>query len=98
MNTYDIGDIVRIANVFTTTATGAVLDPTTVSLVVLAPDGTETTYTYLGGNPITRDSQGTYHVDVAITQVGRYRYRWTSTGTGASAEEGAFEVRPRRVP
>lgn len=96
MNTYDIGDTVRITNVFTTQATGAAVDPTTIALTLMAPDGTETTYTYAGGT-VTKDSTGTYHVDVSITASGDYRYRWVSTGTGAAAEEGRFQVRVKRV-
>jgi hypothetical protein len=96
MNSYDLGDVARISTIYTITATGAVLDPTTVTMVVMAPDRTETTYTYAGGT-VTKDSTGNYHVDVSIAAAGLWRYRWTSTGTGQASEEGAFEVRPRRV-
>jgi hypothetical protein len=94
--TYDIGDVVRISDAITTTATGSAIDPTAVSLVLLLPDATETTYTY-AGSTITKDSAGNYHVDVTITMAGTHRYRWTSTGTGAASEESWFQVRPRRV-
>lgn len=96
MNTYDIGDVVRISNVFTVTSSGAVIDPGTVTLVVMAPDTTEATYTYAGSS-VTKDSTGTYHVDISPAMAGIYRYRWTSTGTGAGSEESRFEIRPRRV-
>lgn len=93
-STYDIGDTVRLANVFT--QSGTAIDPTAVTLVVRLPDATQTSYTY-AGNTITKDSTGHYHVDVSTTIAGIYRYRWTSTGTGAASEESWFEVRPRRV-
>jgi hypothetical protein len=93
-STYDIGDIVRITSVFTQNA--AVIDPSTVALAIKAPDATTTTYTYAGAT-ITKDSPGTYHVDVAPTLTGTWRYRWVSTGTGAGAEESWFQVRVRRV-
>lgn len=97
MNSYDVGDYVRISNAFTTLVTGAAIDPTTVSLVVRAPDGTSTTYTYAGAT-VTKDSTGSYHADIPATMAGLWRYRWTSTGTGAASEESVFEVIPRRVP
>ncbi len=93
-STYDIGDYVRISSTFT--QGGTVLDPTTVTLVLRAPDATSTTYTYAGAT-IIRESQGVYHVDVSVTAAGTYRYRWTTTGTGASSEEGWYQVRSRRV-
>lgn len=102
-NSYDIGDVSRIYNTFS--QSGVVITPTTVALVVKAPDGTSTSYTYAGGT-VLRDADGThtpaattgtFYVDVAVALAGTYRYRWTSTGTGAASEEGWFEVRPRRV-
>lgn len=94
MNTYDIGDVVRISNTFTQNA--AVIDPGTVSLKVVAPDASSVTYTYAGAT-VVKDSVGVYHVDVAIALSGTYLYRWVSTGTGAGAEESWFQVRARRV-
>jgi hypothetical protein len=94
MTTYDVGDVVRLSNAYTQSAVA--IDPTTVTLVVMAPDTTETTYTY-AGTTITKDSTGNYHVDVSVTASGTWRYRWTSTGTGAASEEGSFQVRVRRV-
>lgn len=93
-STYDIGDVVRVSNTFTQNA--AVIDPGTVSLKVVAPDASFITYTYAGA-AIVKDSVGVYHVDVAITLAGTYRYRWVSTGTGAGAEESWFQVREQKV-
>jgi hypothetical protein len=92
--TYDVGDYVRCSAAFTQAAVA--VDPTTVLLKVLAPDGTSTTYTYALAT-ITKDSAGNYHVDVPVTMEGRYQYRWTSTGTGAASEEGFLYVRERAV-
>ena len=92
--TYDIGDMVRLTGTFTQNA--AVVDPSTISVKLLAPDATSSTYTYSGGT-VVRDSMGVYHVDVAPVLSGTYRYRWVSTGTGAAAEEEWFQVRSRRV-
>lgn len=93
-STYDIGDVVRITSTFAQSAVA--IDPTTVALVLKAPDLTSTTYTYALAT-VTKDSTGNYHVDIPVLQTGTYRYRWTSTGTGAASEESWFQVRPRRV-
>lgn len=94
IHTYDIGDVVRISSTFTQNAVA--IDPSTVSLTVKDPAATSTTYTYAGAT-VTKDSVGNYHVDVAPTLTGTYKYRWVSTGTGQAAEENSFQVRTRRV-
>lgn len=98
-NTYDIGDVVHLTAVFTNMSTGLPVDPSTVTVVVMAPDTSETTYTYPA--TVIRDSTGNYHVDIPVTSdliAGRYRHRWTSTGTGKASLEGWFLVRARLVP
>lgn len=92
-NTYDIGDVVHISSAFTQLTVP--IDPSTVTLKVTLPDGTQNTYTYPAD--VAKDSVGNYHVDLAITMMGTYRYRWFSTGGGAAAEEGWFQVRTQRV-
>lgn len=93
MNVYDIGDTTRISTNFS--QGGIAQDPGTVALRVKFPDATISDYAYPA--TIVRDSVGNYHVDLAITQRGPHRYRWVSTGAAASAEEGVFQVRTRRV-
>ena len=92
-STYDIGDIVRITGAFTQNA--ALLDPTTVALTVKLPNATLLTYSFPA--TITRDSLGTFHVDIQPTLSGTWRYGWLSTGTGAAYEESWFQVRVKRV-
>jgi hypothetical protein len=96
-STFDVGDEVRMSTVFTTTATGAALDPSTVSLTVMTPDRVETTYVYGTDSALVRTATGNYRLDLSITQAGVHRFRWTSTGTGQASEESWFEVRARRV-
>lgn len=92
-NTYDIGDVVRISSAFTQLTVP--IDPSTVTLKLTLPDGSQNTYTYPA--TITKDSTGTYHVDLGITQRGTHRYRWSSTGGGAAAEEDWFQARTQLV-
>lgn len=91
IQTFDIGDTVRFAAVFTTTA-GVATDPTTVALKLKEPDGAETSYTYAGA-AVTKDSTGTYHKDVVVDASGTWHYRWVGTGAVTSAEEGRIVVR-----
>jgi hypothetical protein len=75
--------------------TGALVNATTLTLVVklAAADGTlTTTGTY--ASPVN-DSTGVYHQDIPVTDLaglGHYRYVWTSTGTGAGISKGDFDV------
>lgn len=95
MNTYDIGDQVRLTSNLTNLS-GTLTDPTTVTLRVRKPDGVATDYTYAGG-AVTKSSTGVYYRDVDIDQAGEWNYRWSGTGTLVVAEEGQFYVRPRRT-
>ncbi len=79
MNTYDKGDLVRCAGVFTDSA-GAAVDPDVVKFSFKTPDGTVTTYTYLTDAELARDSAGHYHVDVDAAADGTWWFRFLSTG------------------
>ena len=89
MSSYVPGDLVRLSAAFT--VSGVATDPTTVTCVVRAPDGTETTYS----SP-TKDSAGNYHVDHDLTAAkgGVYAQRWTGTGACQAAMESEFFVEP----
>jgi hypothetical protein len=92
MNTYDVGDLVRIDATFTVDATAT--DPTTVICRVKAPDGTVSAKTYGTDAEVVKESTaGVYHLDIDITQRGTWRYRWEGTGAAQGAEEGRFDVR-----
>lgn len=68
-------------------------DPTTVTLKVLDPAGTTTTYTYAGAT-VTKDSLGVYSKTLDLTLEGRYQYSWEAGGAVVAAERGEFWVRP----
>lgn len=92
---YDIvdqGDMPRSEATFTTLA-GAAHDPDVVSCIVLAPDGTETTYVYDTDPEVVRDELGVYHLDIDVDQAGRWYHRWVATGFGQAAEQQWFEAR-----
>ena len=87
LNTYTPGALIRLSAAFT--VSGVATDPTTVTCVVRAPDGTETTY----ATP-TKDGVGNYHVDHDLTAAkgGVYSYRYTGTGACQAAMESEFFV------
>ncbi|GMU80033.1 MAG: hypothetical protein AMXMBFR46_28210 [Acidimicrobiia bacterium] len=91
MATHDIGDVVKLTGTFRDAA-GDLADPTAVTVTVLEPDGTTSTPT------ASSASTGVWTATVSIDQSGTWRYRWAGTGVVVTAEEGAFDVRPRRVP
>ena len=93
---YDIGDLPRVKATFTDLDDTNV-NPTTVSVTVLKPNGTSATYEYGTDEEVVREATGIYYIDVSVDQSGRWRYRWESTGTGQAAEEGTFRVKTQRV-
>lgn len=90
MADWDIGDGLTLS-VSIADTTGALVDPTTVVLTVLPPDGVSAT------PAVVKDGVGLYHGTYAPTQSGNHWYRWSGTGTVVVAEEGIFNVRTRRV-
>ena len=78
------------------TSGGAAADPTTVSLVVTDPSGTQTTYVVAGGQ-ITRTGTGNYTAAIsctpAITGVdGLWSYVWIGTGAVSDVQPGTWRV------
>lgn len=94
VNTYDVGDLVRLSATFTDAA-GQYCDPTVVCFSVLPPSQSiGTTYTYGTDPEVVKDSQGHYHMDINITDWGIWHYRAYATGTGQGAEHWKFVVSP----
>ena len=89
---YDIGDQRRLTVTFTDINDTAA-DPTGVTFVMVAPDGTQTSYIYLTDSELVKEGVGVYYVDFAITQRGRHAYRFAGTGAVVAAEAGEFYAR-----
>lgn len=87
---YQIGDILRLQVAFTD-ANDAAVDPTTVTLSVLEPDGTESSYTY-GAAQVVKSATGTYYYDLSVDQAGRHYYRWSAGGAYVAVDEGSFHI------
>lgn len=74
------------------TVAGTATDPTAITLSLMNPAGTVTTYTYSLAE-ITKDSTGNYSKNVTLDTEGIWRWRWLGTGTVAAAQEGEIEVK-----
>ena len=99
MNTYDIGDLIRMRATFTNSA-GAVVDPSSVSLQyrALAFDPASVTTLIFGVNSIVKASTGDYYHDYSATSsAGEWRFRWNGTGANAAAAEDSIKLRERYV-
>lgn len=86
---WDVGDTLHLTCNFTVSGTNT--DPTTITLVVQQPNGTETTYTHAGGT-VTKDSVGNYSKNVTTDASGVWAWRWVGTGACAAADEGKVTV------
>lgn len=98
MNTYDVGDLVRLRGSFTNSA-GTAVDPSSVTLQYrrfLDDPASYTTLVY-GVGSITRVQTGEYLHDLAVNTDGEWRYRWNGLGANAAAVEESFKVRWRSV-
>lgn len=101
---YDIGDTVRLYSAFRAatfsiaagvpSATYALTDPSTVSLLIETPAGAQTTYTYAAGD-VTKAETGVFYRDLALTAAGQYIARWTGTGSAVAGGEATIQVRPQ---
>lgn len=75
INEYATGSSVYVTASFTDPrAADAPVDPTTLSLVITAPDGTETT---LASGDITKTSTGEYEYILLLALEGTYRWKYT---------------------
>ncbi len=100
MESYDVGDVVSIRTYSAAgegfkDEDGMLNDPSTVTLMIREPDGTETTYTY-ALDQVAKEAVGRYAKEFSPDQSGVHHYRWVGTGAVAAAFEGAFFVRESR--
>ena len=88
---HDIGDTRRLQATFTDVS-GTATNPTTIALVIKAPDGTKTTKDI---NDLTNDGTGIYFYDHAFTTAGRHIINWTATGAVITAAETEIYIRKK---
>lgn len=78
MAQYSFGQTATLTATFKNTA-GAETDPTTITLRVTSPSGTETSYTY-AASTVSRTSTGVYYKALRMSAAGTWKYRWVATG------------------
>lgn len=83
---YHVGDVAVLQGTFTNTGTGSLVDPTSITMAVRAPDGTKTT-----PSP-SKISTGVYQYNLPLTEPGVWRWRMVSTGTGQAANQSDLNV------
>jgi hypothetical protein len=91
MDTFEYGATIRLSTTTPFAVGGLAADPTTVTLQVESPDGTETTYTYAGGT-VSKAATGSYYKEIQVTQVGTWSTRWIGTGAVAAVDPYEFYV------
>lgn len=92
INSYDIGQAVRISVEFTDAA-GAAIDPTTVTASYWVPGLGIVTLTYGVDANVVREAVGSYYTDIDTTDAaGEWPYRWQGTGNVTVAADGVFSV------
>lgn len=90
--TYDVGDQTTLSATFTTVSTGAVVDPTTVTLKIKRPGGNETSHVYGTDVNVIKDSTGKYHYVLTLDASGDWYQRWVGTGAVVTAGEKVIRV------
>ncbi len=92
MNSYDVGDQVRIT-VDIADADGRAIDPTALTFSYRDPANVVTELTYGEDEAVSRKGLGSYYVDLVANRAGIWPYRWECSGTVTAAVEGRFTVR-----
>jgi len=91
MNSYDLGDVVRLTVAFTNLA-GTAVDPGGVQFKIKSPLGVITIYNYPADTQVVKDATGNYHLDFEPDKQGIWAVRWAGTGSNKAASESSFEV------
>lgn len=87
MNSYAKGKYVTMTGTFM--VSGVLTDPTTITLWVEDPDGTETSYTY-ALSQLTKASTGVYYKSLQVTKSGYWKYKFVATGTVADTTDDTY--------
>jgi hypothetical protein len=104
-NRYPSGSLVRVANYKGTIAnptggfrnvSGALTDPTVITLAYSLDGGTPTVVVY-PASPIIQDAVGLYHADLVALTVGtepltEWTYEFKGTGAIIATQQNTFEV------
>jgi len=90
---FEIETLVRFAGNFQLSAVD--IDPTTITVKILEPTLTNTSYVYGIAAEVIKDSVGDYHIDINLDHEGIWYYRWEAVGAAEVqiSKEGAVKVK-----
>lgn len=93
---YDLGMTVTAQAEFRKVVSGVptLTTPTTTTLKIRRPDGTETT---IANGSLTTVSEGIKSYDIATDQDGDWWYEFTGAGNMQAVKEGMFRIKPSLV-
>jgi hypothetical protein len=91
INSYDIGDLVRITGALEDSE-GIDIDPTAMFIQYKKPSGTIVTLQYGIDSSVIKQAVGIYYTNINADEAGHWHYRFYSTGVGQAAETGRFHV------
>jgi hypothetical protein len=93
INIYQLETTVQLQVSFTNIGSGAAVDPGAVTLWLQDPNGSQTSYTYSGGQ-VVRTGTGQYYCNVTPDLAGRWTYKWQGTTPAeVSSPDSYFIVR-----
>ena len=68
------------------------IDPDTITVRIIDPVGTLTSFVYLTDSEVVRDSTGVFRYDLSLTVEGIYYYRFEGVGPGVNSSfDGKLE-------
>lgn len=89
MNSFDIGDVIRVQCTFKVGTTPT--DPTSTTLTIEKPNGTTSTPSVSSGGT------GIKYGDYTAADVGYHHWKMQGTGTAAGVAQGSFYVRQGQI-
>lgn len=94
MNTYDVGDLVRVSVAFTDQS-GDAVDPSVVTLKWRYLGGVVVTWVHGTDDEIVQDATGEYHADIPVPAAAaglEIAYKWYGSGDVVASGRGGFKV------
>ena len=86
-NSYLKGQRIRCTGTFRTVATGAYVDPATVTFRTKDPSNDLSAHVYSIDVNVIKTAVGHYRYDLLLNEAGDWHLRWEATGTHEGAQE-----------
>ena len=86
-NSYTKGQRIRCSGAFTDTASGAYVDPATVTFRTKDPSNNLSAHVYGVDPNVVKTATGRYRYDLLLDEAGDWWLRWEGTGSNETAQE-----------